>query len=111
MITVVTPLSRRNFSSSVLRNLSTPDDTIGSPDAGANAAGRSAALPPPPRVNATGTPAVRAAASSRLTFGIDATQRGRRCSLHVCWLKSSITSAVVLASTVTGFNAGGGGGL
>src|SRR4029079_14442189 len=44
-----------------------------------------------------------------LACGIDATQRGRRCMLHVCSLKSSISSAVVALSIVTGFTAGGGG--
>ena len=36
-------------------------------------------------------------------------QRGLRCGLQVCWLKSSTRSAVVFLSIVTGFKAGGGG--
>src|SRR6476660_5183608 len=57
----------------------------------------------------TGMPAPRAVASNLATFGIDAMQRGRRSVLHVCLLKSSISSAVVFGSTVTAFSAGAGG--
>src|SRR5262245_4350940 len=59
----------------------------------------------------TGTPAARAAVSSFLIFGIWEMHRGLRVGLQVCWLKSSISSAVVLGSTVTGFSAGAGGGV
>src|SRR5690242_21706226 len=38
-----------------------------------------------------------------------ATHRGRRCGLQVCWLKSSIRSAVVFLSIVGVLSAGGGG--
>src|SRR5205823_6681402 len=55
------------------------------------------------------TPAARAALNSVFTFGMEATQRGLRCGLQLCWLKSSIRSAVVFRSIVTGFNPGGGG--
>src|SRR5665213_4178796 len=57
----------------------------------------------------TGTPAARAAASIFATLGSDAMQRGRRCSLQVCSLKSSIKSAVVLLSAVTDLSTGAGG--
>src|SRR5665213_4370697 len=55
------------------------------------------------------TPAARAAASIFATFGSDAMQRGRRCWLQVCALKSSINSAVVLLSAVTALSTGAGG--
>src|SRR5690349_14229855 len=108
-MTVVMPFSLRSFSRSVSLNLSTPDDTIGSSADGATSAAMSAALPPPPTVKTTGMPAVRAAASKAFTLGMEAMQRGLRCGLQLCWLKSSIKSAVVFLSIVTVFKAGGGG--
>jgi hypothetical protein len=57
----------------------------------------------------TGTPAARADATNFATCGIDAMQRGRRSLSHACLLKSSSSSAVVVRSTVTAFNAGGAG--
>src|SRR5512137_2761906 len=57
----------------------------------------------------TATPFARAAASSFFTFGIEATQRGRRSALQVCLLKSSSRSAVVLGSTAACFTAGAAG--
>src|SRR6476469_1600709 len=109
MTTVLIPFCFNNDSSSVPTNLSTPDDTTGSSFVGVSSLAMSAAAPPPPRLYSTGTPAARAAASSLATFGIDAMHRGRRSALHVCLLKSSSSSAVVLRSIVTAFNAGGGG--
>src|SRR5207244_4720719 len=108
-ITVLVPLSLRIFSRSVPENLSTPDDITGSFAAGARSLAMSAGLLSTLTLNTTGTPAVRAAVNNALTFGIDAMQRGLRCGLQVCSLKSSISSAVVLLSIMTAFKGGGGG--
>src|SRR5579871_1786388 len=54
-------------------------------------------------------PAARALSISAFSFGIASTQRGRSCVLQFVFMKSKRKSAVVLGSTVTAFNGGGGG--
>src|SRR4249919_3017846 len=57
----------------------------------------------------TVTPFSRAAERSFWTFGSEAIQRGRFCSLHACLIRSMTNNAVVLGSKVTDFSAGAGG--
>src|ERR1700686_1578371 len=63
-------------------------------------------LPPPGIVYATSMLAARARSCNALIVGTAATQRGRWPQFSV--MKSSRKSAVLLGSTVTGFNVGGG---
>src|SRR5215813_10071052 len=64
-------------------------------------------LPPPGSVYATNMPAARARSCSALIVGSAATQRGRWPQFSC--MKSSRKSAVLLGSTLAGFNVGGGG--
>src|SRR5438552_18077970 len=57
----------------------------------------------------TSAPFARAPTTSLCTFGTEAAQRGRRCVLHVWFVKSITSSAVSAGARVAALSAGGGG--
>src|SRR3981081_2361542 len=57
----------------------------------------------------TSAPFARAPATSFCTLGTEAAQRGRRCVLHVWFVKSIASSAVSAGARVAALSAGGGG--
>src|SRR6267143_2524644 len=57
----------------------------------------------------TSAPFARAPATSFCTLGTEAAQRGRRCVLHVWFVKSISSSAVAAGARVAALSAGGGG--